>query len=183
MWPMLTDPAAHGGSSNVSAAHQELWLSAEVLLRGDLKLVVAQQQPAKTNNPPTYGWKCGGTGHPRCNTLNSSAEVWVEPTPEQCECGCAFKTRTNLRPCLFNVTADPSEFHDLSGKHPTLQHAMWETLNNSNLELYARAPGPRLNGSSPPHLLGTCNATCSAAFWNRYSPGAQSSECGVPGCS
>merc|ERR1719223_574463 len=110
----MTQPNAHGGHDNVSAAHLQLWLSAGVLLQGHLKLLVAQQQPAKTNNPPLYGWKCGGTGHPRCNTLNSSAETWVDPTPAQCACGCAYKDRTHYVPCLFNVTADPSELHDIS---------------------------------------------------------------------
>ena len=41
---------------------------------GDYKLVVAQQDPAKTNSGPTLGWKCGGTQGARCNTTVSDTK-------------------------------------------------------------------------------------------------------------
>ena len=82
VWGLHTASTA-AARSNVSAAHESLWLSAEVLLQGDYKLVVAQQEPKKTNNPPIYGWKCNSpqlnsTPSARCDTHNSSAEPYEE---------------------------------------------------------------------------------------------------------
>jgi hypothetical protein len=78
LWPFLvTDPQP----LNASAAHPGgLWLSAEVMMRGNYKLVVSQQDPAKTNSGPTLGWKCGGSKHARCNTT-VSAECGGEALP------------------------------------------------------------------------------------------------------
>jgi hypothetical protein len=71
LWPFLV---AEPQPNNASAAHPEgLWLSAEVMMRGDYKLVVSQQDPAKTNSGPTLGWKCGGSKHDRCNTTVSAS--------------------------------------------------------------------------------------------------------------
>eukprot|EP00750_Incisomonas_marina_P021302 INCI4277.2.p1 GENE.INCI4277.2~~INCI4277.2.p1 ORF type:complete len:239 (+),score=36.57 INCI4277.2:248-964(+) len=180
VWDAHTHPEQQ---KNVSAVHEQLWLSAEVLIRGDLKLLVAQQEPAKTQQNPIYGWKCGGISQPRCNTANSSIEPYVDATPEQCACGCAFKNRSNLVPCLFNVTADISEYTDISSNYPQLRQQMWADLNRSNLELFARAPGPRVGGSSPEELIGECNATCSNQFWDLYEAKAQGPMCGVPACT
>ena len=182
VWPLLTSSEA-SVRANITAAHEQLWLSAEVLLRGDMKLLVAQQQPAKTNNPPDFGWKCGGTGHPRCDTRNSSAEEWVLPTPAQCACGCDFKDRSHYTPCLFDVGADPSEFKDLGGAQKDLLEDMWRTLNLTNLELWGRAPGPRQEGSTPAELLGPCNSTCADQHWTKFRPGSKGPICNVPGCS
>ena len=82
VWGLHTASTA-AARSNVSAAHESLWLSAEVLLQGDYKLVVAQQEPKKTNNPPIYGWKCNSpqlnsTPSARCDTRNSSAEPYEQ---------------------------------------------------------------------------------------------------------
>eukprot|EP00041_Stephanoeca_diplocostata_P016927 m.336074 g.336074 ORF g.336074 m.336074 type:complete len:653 (-) comp20530_c0_seq11:146-2104(-) len=178
IWPMLTEPTLYD-SSNITAAHTQLWLSAQVLLRGRYKIVVAQQEPSITNNPPVYGWKCGGSDHARCDTSNSSSEQWVDPTPAQSACGCAFKDRSHLVPCLFDVVDDPSEYHDLSLQNESLRADMWRALNLSNLEWY----GP---GHSPVDKLGPCDANCSAAFWAPWAPrhdGQNYPICGVPGCN
>lgn len=53
IWPMLTNPAY--SPTNYTAAHAQLWISEEVLIMGQYKIVVAQQEPQKTNNPPVYG--------------------------------------------------------------------------------------------------------------------------------
>jgi hypothetical protein len=183
----LTDP------TNASAAHPlGLWLSAEVMVRGDYKLVVAQQDPAKTNSGPTLGWKCGGTVGTRCNTTVSAecgenpdtkgpktpqCDMWVSATPEQCKCGCAFKDRTTpFVPCLFDVASDPSELHDISSSHGDLRTQMWLALNRSNLELYMHrndtkdpTTDPTAN-RSPAALVGPCNASCAAAYWSKYNP-------------
>jgi hypothetical protein len=71
LWPhWVTNPAP----GNASAAHPDgLWLSAEVMVRGSYKLVVSQQDKAKTNSGPTLGWKCGGSNHTRCDTTLSAS--------------------------------------------------------------------------------------------------------------
>ena len=171
-WPVLSDPAAFG---NATAAHAQLWLSAEVLVRGRYKLVVAQQEPAKTNNPPEFGWKCGGSRGTRCDTRNSSAEEWVDATPAQMKCGCAFKNRSHFTPCLFDVADDVSEFSDLAPAHEPLVNDMWRALNLSNLELYGQS------SHSPPALLGPCNASCAQQYFARFGS-APGPICGVPGC-
>ena len=53
-------------------ATMDLALHPQVFVLGSYKLVVAQQEPVKTNSGPTLGWKCGGTGHTRCNTTVSA---------------------------------------------------------------------------------------------------------------
>ena len=59
LWPALV---ATPTPLNYSAAHARLWLTTEVMVQGKYKLVVAQQQPIKTNNGPELGWRCGGNG-------------------------------------------------------------------------------------------------------------------------
>lgn len=109
LWPALVSTPT---PTNYTAVHAKLWLSTQVLIQGRWKLVVAQQNPVKTNNGPEDGWRCGGTGHPRCDTRNSTqcgaqmgCELWVKPTPAQCECGCAYddENRQHAVPCLFDV--------------------------------------------------------------------------------
>ena len=190
LWPHLVtapDP------TNASAAHRAgLWLSAEVFLLGDYKLVVAQQDPAKTNSGPTLGWRCGGTRGTRCNTTVSAScgenpdtkgpktpqcDDWVKATPAQCSCGCAYQDRaTPFVPCLFDVRADPSEFDDVSADHMALRTRLWRELNRTNLEQYQHRAdtkdptGDPTANRSPARLVGPCNATCAATFWARYTP-------------
>ena len=130
MWPFwVTNP-----KSKSEAAHPEgLWLSREVMVLGQYKLVVAQQDPRTTNSGPTFGWRCGGNGHPRCDTTESyecgenpdtkgancgrpqcaspqCVAQWVNASAEQCACGCSYLERDHFVPCLFDVDADESEF-------------------------------------------------------------------------
>merc|ERR1711937_139136 len=149
LWPMLITVPQPG---NYSAAHPDgLWLSAEVIVQGKYKLVVAQQDPAKTNSGRTLGWKCGGIKHTRCNTTVSAecgenpdtkgpktpeCDNWVKATTQQCACGCSYKDRSHFVPCLFDVEADPSEYDDISSKQPELKTQLWTKLNRSNLEVY-----------------------------------------------
>ena len=183
--------AAHTGAdtrNNVSASHAKLWLSAEVLMVGDYKLIVAQQQPAKSANPPIYGWKCNNphlNSTKRCDSLHSATEPYFDATAAECKCGCQFKDRAQYTPCLFDVGADPSEFAPLEGEAAAKKMAvMWRQLNLTNLELYARAPGPRREGSSPAHLVGACNQTCTEAYWSTFGVHhAEGPQCGVPACS
>lgn len=181
-----------GEPTNTSAAHPHgLWLSAEVMVLGRYKLVVAQQDPAVTNSGPTLGWKCGGSAGVRCNTTVSAScgelpdtrgpatpqcDMWVKATAAQCKCGCAYTNRSALVPCLFDVEDDPSEFHDLSAAHGELRTRLWRSLNLSNLELYMHRAdtkdpsGDPTASRSPAHLVGPCNATCAAAYWSKFEP-------------
>ena len=60
-----------------------------------------------------------------------------DATAAECKCGCAFKDRSNLIPCLFDVTNDPSELNDLSAESPSLaamRTAMWAQVRGFILE-------------------------------------------------
>lgn len=198
LWPALV---ATPTPLNYSAAHARLWLTTEVMVQGKYKLVVAQQQPIKTNNGPELGWRCGGNGHPRCDTRNSTScmgyptdttcDLWAQPTASQCACGCAYddEDRGHFVPCLFDVEQDSSEFHDLSHASPlgaTIRHEMWAALNRSNLEQYMLGiPGKKqARGRTPAAMLGPCNPHCASAYWARYGvKGDGGPQCGVPGCT
>ena len=97
-----------GGAYNYTAAHQTLWLAAEVIVSGKFKLIMSQQDAVKTNSGPTLGWKCGGSGHPRCDTRISAScgenpdtkgpatpqcDNWVNATAAECACGCYYNGR------------------------------------------------------------------------------------------
>ena len=190
IWPALvTKPSPN----NFSAVHHQLWLSSEVLIQGRYKLVVAQQEPIKTNQGPEDGWRCGGSDHPRCDTHNSTkcggqmgCDLWVKPTPKQCSCGCAYKDRERFVPCLFDVESDVSEFNDLSAIQGALREAMWADLNRTNLEQYMLGiPGKKqARGRTPANLLGACNASCANSYWRSFGvSGDEGPQCGVPGCT
>lgn len=205
VWPMLTT-AGYGGPKNYTAAHATLWLAAEVIVAGAYKLVVSQQDANKTNSGPTLGWKCGGMGHPRCDTTTSAdcgenpdtkgpatpqCDMWVNATTAQCACGCFYNHgpagngHPNV-PCLFDVEADMSEFHDISSSAPPgLKAHLLRTLQLQNLELYMhRADGRKndLPSRSPAALLGPCDVNCSQAYWAKWGIGSAGPICGVPGC-
>ncbi len=204
MWPFwVTNP-----KSKSEAAHPEgLWLSREVMVLGQYKLVVAQQDPRTTNSGPTFGWRCGGNGHPRCDTTESyecgenpdtkgancgpqcaspqCVAQWVNASAEQCACGCSYLERDHFVPCLFDVDADESEFTDISAKQPSIREQLWSKLNRSNLELYMHRAFERVElgpTRSPAAMLGPCNTNCSNAYWARWGIGSQGPVCGVPGC-
>lgn len=203
LWPALVTSAS---PDNSSAAHPGgLWLSAEVLVVGDYKLVVAQQDPKKTNSGPTLGWKCGGTKGVRCNTTVSAecgenpdtkgpktpaCDMWVRATAAECKCGCAYEDRSHFVPCLFDVAGDPSEYTDLSAEPSLagLRERMWAALNLSNLEQNMHRDDQRDNASdpsqrrSPEALVGPCNQQCAAQYWGRYGRTTGGPVCGVPGC-
>lgn len=199
MWPFwVTNP-----KSPSEAAHPKgLWLSAEVMVLGQYKLVVAQQDPRTTNSGPTLGWRCGGSGNPRCDTTTSyecgenpdtkgartpqCQQQWVNASAKQCACGCSYEERDHFVPCLFDVNADKSEFTDISAQQLATRQQLWERLNASNLELYMHRGMERVeNGTtrSPAHLLGPCNQECANAYWAKWGLGSAGPVCGVPGCS
>lgn len=91
-------------------------------------------------------------------------------------CGVAFKQREHLKPCLFDLSNDEREMHDLSSNMPVIVEEMWAELNRSALTAYL--------SRSPDSLKGTCNKTCADAYWEAmYGGRINGPICGVPGCT
>jgi hypothetical protein len=82
-----------------------------------------------------------------------------------------------LQPCLFDLSSDPREQHDLSAIKPALLSQLWAALNTS---LYGY-----FHSRTPAALLGPCNMACARSHWAALSGGANKGGpgCGVPGCS
>eukprot|EP00930_Biecheleria_cincta_P022706 TRINITY_DN16545_c2_g3_i1.p1 TRINITY_DN16545_c2_g3~~TRINITY_DN16545_c2_g3_i1.p1 ORF type:complete len:556 (+),score=69.19 TRINITY_DN16545_c2_g3_i1:124-1668(+) len=137
--------------------HNSLWLSDEVLVHGQYKLVVAQPNPElMEGTTENLGWK-----YPNGSWERAEEEHWP--------CN-AFYKRTSFRPCLFNLVEDPREKRDLA---PTLQHVvllMWTELNRTRLTAFT--------SRSPDSLLGPCHPGCASKQWQ----GLPGPVCGVPGC-
>lgn len=146
-------------TENVSK-RASLWLSAEVLRRGRYKLVVAKP------DPQLVGDKWVKDEHDGWRAANGS---WVEARPSERRC----LDRHRFRPCLFDLSADPREQHDLSASMRGLVREMWAELNESNLGRY--------ESRSPERLLGACSAECAGRRWAKFAPGP-GPICGVPGC-
>ena len=174
VWSLLTSSA----KPNATAAHPTLWLSHEVMLVGDYKIIVAQPSPkimaAKTIN---NGWK-----YPNGTWIPSDDKVY----------GCnAYQERTHFRPCLFDVIADPREETNLASLQPDRLDAMWALLNRTLLTAY--------HARSPASLLGPCKKKCANKHWANLGLVEITAEeagvgfvaeafgevgpiCGVPGC-
>ena len=136
------------------------------MVQGKYKLVVAQPDPSIMNaKSVNNGWKCGAK---RCT---GTSEQWLQPTADQCKCGCAYKDRANVVPCLFDLQNDAREEHDIAAQQPELLAHIWTHLNTTNLEAYGV-------GHSPASLLGNCNPKCAAQHYGT----SESPQCGVPGC-
>jgi len=142
---------------NYSIPHMSLWLSNEVLLRGRYKLVVAQPDPKLMEaSSENLGWK-------------SPNGVWETAPSSQWSCN-AFRDRSNLKPCLFDLFDDPREQHNLAHKYPVLVQDMWAELNYTGLTAFT--------SRSPATLLGNCHPRCASKKWQ----GQPGPVCGVPGC-
>lgn len=151
IWPQIT-----GVSDKVP--HPMLWLSAEVLIKDEqYKLMVANPSPETMSAGfENNGWK-------------SKDGVWDNPPDEDWSCS-QYKDRTNFKPCLFDLKADPSERTNLADSKPDLVRKMWAELNRTALTAYA--------SRSPDDLVGPCNKQCAQQkFGSGPSP-----ICGVPGC-
>ena len=86
--------------------NREIVLSAEVIISGRYKLVVAQPDPKlMASKSLNLGWK-GKDG------------AWEQPAAPPSGGCLKYKDRTDFKPCLFDVVADPSERHDLASAHP-----------------------------------------------------------------
>jgi|TARA_B110000208_G_scaffold189279_1_gene250518 hypothetical protein len=176
---MLMHPTKYTRAS----AHANLVLSKEVIIRGNMKLIVAQNNgwPAASE----WGWK-------------NTAGEWTTSVPMG---GCtAIDVKGGLNgsapgipgaaPCLFDLDADNREQVNLATKNPAMVAELWAFLNDTMLTTFCKnvpskpstAPGTGCL-STPKALLGPCNATCANAYWARKSgKGSTGPICGVPGC-
>jgi hypothetical protein len=142
-----------------------LWLSSTVLIKGGkYKLVTAQQEPRITASPPMTGWR-------------QPDGTWVDGGAlDGSGCGVAFKNRSNLKPCLFDLEHDEREEHDLSAEMPELMREIWAELNRTQLTAFS--------ARTPRKMLGTCRKACADKKWTHIYGGGRSQGpiCGVPGC-
>ena len=160
LWPHLAGERAD--PANFSAARTSLALSAEALVRGSLKLVVAQPDPSSmASETIESGWRWrNGSG-------------WEDDGGEAAwGCG-AYANRSRFAPCLFDLAADPAERSDLAASRPDVVADLWAELNLTQRTAYA--------SRSPAALVGACNATCADAAWAPWG-GGPGPVCGVPGC-
>jgi len=155
IWPALV------GSSKTPT--RQLWLSAEVLIRGRHKLLVQQPDHSMYNGNETQsnGWK-------------QPNGKWVDAPESKWPCN-VWKSRShpnmaNSHPCLFDLSTDPREEHNIANENPQLVQDLWTALKHTQLTAF--------KSRSPSKLVGKCNEKCAAKKW-KNAPGP---ICDVPGC-
>ena len=171
IWPMLMNASQY----NNTAAHRTLWLSHEVLLVDNHKIVVSER---RQTGQAHYSWE-NGWEDPHGN--------WTQPKGKLLKCGQCSSTAAKgcysneesyqFRPCLFDLAADPREEHDLSHSAPDVLQSVWEQLNKTNLGAFT--------ARSPEDKLGPCNPQCAEKHWKKVGSKKPTHApiCGVPGCS
>merc|ERR1712080_15160 len=94
---------------------------------------------------------------------------------------------TGQSPCLFDITNDEREMHDIAQKNPELVSELWLALNRSVLTSYLHgASGPignpgKIGRCSPSKLIGPCNATCAKEYFSKWNDVSKCSMDIVPG--
>ena len=174
IWPTILAGEAVAATQPYTA-HSTVPLTAQVLLRGEHKLLLGQgsvgDSGEKTrpdwdgDQPPTDGWHLANN-------------VWVSATSVGWKCGLAHGANAAYLPCLFNETVDLREEVDLSlvGDGPTTVRSMWLELNHSVAGSF--------HARSPAALVGSCNAPCAKKHWKDLgSTTGVGPICGVPGCT
>eukprot|EP01063_Lacrimia_lanifica_P025759 TRINITY_DN3371_c0_g1_i1.p2 TRINITY_DN3371_c0_g1~~TRINITY_DN3371_c0_g1_i1.p2 ORF type:complete len:533 (+),score=206.33 TRINITY_DN3371_c0_g1_i1:66-1664(+) len=164
-WPSVDGRDIWGSiTAGAHSAPEYLWLSEQVMIQdGRYKIVVAQQEPGLAAGPVS-GWR-------------QADGSWVDgpKIDGAVGCGVAFQHRSHFRPCLFDLSTDEREEHDLSAARPELLQALWKQLNTTQLT--------RFTSRSPAALLGACNETCAEEYWTAaYRGSFPGPYCGVPGC-
>merc|ERR1712086_323385 len=158
IWPQLT--------AETPQSRPYMWLSAEVMIKdGRYKLLTAQQNPKITNSPPMTGWR-------------QQDNSWVDGGElDGAGCGVAFRVREHFKPCLFDLSVDEREQHDLSLQMPELVQEIWSQLNRTALTAFL--------SRSPNSLEGKCTPRCAVKKWNALygTKSGQGPICDVPGCA
>lgn len=68
-------------------------------------------------------------------------QVKCGPVPSDVQTNC----KSWIKPCLFNITADPCEYHNLAEKHPKILHKLMSYIRDYN----ASAKAPYDNSADP----------------------------------
>lgn len=186
MWGALTDPS-HPGYNKTDGVHESITLSREVMIQGDMKLLVSQPLFKSQNNGwkmPNGTWEESDDSAWPCNQQDHAPKGQYYP-------GAGSSSSTGPMPCLFNITEDPEERRNLAADLPAVAQSMWADLNRTVLTFrdcqgwMGPVPGP--GGScSPAALKGPCDQECSTEYWRNKYPGGGSDQgpvCAVPTCS
>lgn len=172
VWDALMTPNAV-----FNAARDELVLTPTAMIKGKYKLITGQSHGASHRPHVALGvvFPPGGGG---------SNTGWRMPngtwTTDNASWGCArssINTTMPPTPCLFDIVSDPAEHHDLAAQQPEILLSMVNMLE--------RAWAKNFTARSPASLLGPCNQTCAAAYYNQSASGrgVLFPICGVPGCA
>ena len=184
LWPwLISDPSG----ATRSSAHPSLVLSKEVIIKGNHKLLVAQN--FGWSHSSDNGWKLPD---PKSPSDPWQGAQWTKPTVQHaCEVTDGPGHLATLPgvpgqlPCLFDIDADVGERKDL-GTEPA-NHAlvmeMWAELNHTVLTAFCKGVNGSSAGSSgcnssPVEMLGHCDPVCAEKYWGH----SQGPVCGVPGC-
>lgn len=137
--------------------HERLVVSAQVLLKGELKLLLGQGS-VKDGGPKTRAeWKVHGQTHlPPSDGWRLRSGKWVTPGSVGARCGLAWGENATYVPCLFNESADLREQHDLSHAMPAVVELMTEELQAATARArtvrWRQERGERRQPAATPHF-------------------------------
>jgi len=160
--------------------HLSLSLSAQVLLKGPMKLLLGQGTVGDSGEKTEPDWSGGspGKGQPPTDGWHLANGSWVTATSVGWKCGMAHGAAAVYAPCLFNESTDLREEEDLS-----LAPANAALLRDMEGQL-SREALAAFTSRTPAEMLGKCDATCAKKYWKSLGSTAGNGPiCGVPGCS